>query len=147
MAPPTPTAKTPATGRSPGVQVVWLKRDLRLGDHEPLAEAAARGPVVVLHVWEPSVWATEELQRCHFRFVDESLRELQEELVGCGGRLTCRIGEMPAVLAELHRDLAPVGGIAGLWSHEETGLRITFDRDLAVGAWCRQHGIPWQECR
>ena len=38
--------------------VVWFKRDLRLHDHAPLAEAARRGPVLALHVQEPSLWAS-----------------------------------------------------------------------------------------
>jgi deoxyribodipyrimidine photo-lyase len=38
------------------VQVVWFKRDLRVRDHEPLTEAAKRGPVVPLYVVEPALW-------------------------------------------------------------------------------------------
>ncbi|MFZ9965204.1 MAG: deoxyribodipyrimidine photo-lyase, partial [Terrimicrobiaceae bacterium] len=34
-------------------QLVWFKRDLRVEDHRPLAEAAKRGPVVCLYVYEP----------------------------------------------------------------------------------------------
>jgi len=30
-------------------------------------------------------------------------------------------------------------------AHEETGNAHTFARDLAVGRWCRQHGVAWQE--
>ena len=40
-------------------------------------------------------------------------------------------------------DLRRRVAIAGLWSHEETGNGWTYQRDLAVGAWCLQHGIVW----
>lgn len=32
------------------VQVVWFKRDLRVHDHRPLSEAAARGPVLAVYI-------------------------------------------------------------------------------------------------
>ena len=37
------------------VQCVWFKRDLRIGDHAALAEAAKRGPVLPVYVIEPSI--------------------------------------------------------------------------------------------
>ena len=36
--------------------VVWFKRDLRVQDHAPLAEAVARGPVLCLYILEPALW-------------------------------------------------------------------------------------------
>ena len=41
--------------------VVWLKRDLRLDDHAPLAHAAAARaldgtPMIALAAFEPEVW-------------------------------------------------------------------------------------------
>ncbi len=36
-------------------------------------------------------------------------------------------------------------GVAGLWSHEETGNGWTYARDRRVAAWPRAHGIPWHE--
>ena len=38
------------------IQVVWFKRDLRIRDHAPLAEAAVAGPVPPLYVVEPDYW-------------------------------------------------------------------------------------------
>lgn len=123
------------------MQVVWLKRDLRLGDHAPLWYASRLGPVVAVYVFEPSVWQSGEYDETHLRFVSESLRELQQSIATRGGRLLIRVGELPAVLAELHRRTP----ISGLWSHQETGTRITYDRDQRVLAWCREHSIDWQE--
>ena len=41
-------ARDPGLGRRADWQVVWFKRDLRLGDHAPLAEALRQGPVIGL---------------------------------------------------------------------------------------------------
>ncbi|MEL6266094.1 MAG: deoxyribodipyrimidine photo-lyase/cryptochrome family protein, partial [Pseudomonadota bacterium] len=52
-----------------------------------------------------------------------------------------RRGEALAVLQGLHAQR----GIAGLWSHQETGERWSYDRDLAIAAWARSAGIRWVE--
>jgi glycerophosphoryl diester phosphodiesterase len=40
---------------------------------------------------------------------------------------------------EVVRVLEGLGPFAALWSHEETGNAWTYRRDIAVGAWCREH--------
>lgn len=50
--------------------VVWLKRDLRLSDHGPLAAAAAaRRPTVVLYVYEPSMLQAIDFSCCHLQVI------------------------------------------------------------------------------
>lgn len=124
-----------------GVQVVWLKRDLRVEDHRPLAEAAKRGPVVLLYVYEPSVVGAEDFDACHLDFINASLSALELELGAWGGRVVYRVGEVVEVLGALHREV----GIDGLWSHEETGNAITYARDKAVKRWACSVGVPWVE--
>ena len=38
------------------LQLVWFKRDLRLVDHRPLAEAMVLGDVLPLYIVEPEFW-------------------------------------------------------------------------------------------
>ena len=128
-----------------GVAVVWLKRDLRTIDHAPLAEAARSGPMIVLYVYEPCVLDQPEFHPQHLRFANDCLREVGARLRELGGRLTLRIGPMPNVLERLHRELESAGGIAGLFSHEETGTLATYERDKAVARWCASAGVRWRE--
>ena len=121
--------------------LVWLKRDLRIDDHEPLAMAARSGPCIVLYVYEPEYYASAEFAPAHHHFIDACLRELEEALRARGGTLVYRVGAMPDVLASLHTD----SPIESLQSHEETGTALTYARDRRVRAWCRAHGIPWIE--
>ncbi len=122
-------------------RVVWFKRDLRLHDHAPLAEAARLGPVLCLYVIEPSLWAQPDAAAQHWLFVRESLQALDGELRRHGGRLQVAVGEVVDVLDRLHR-IAP---FLGLHAHEETGNGHTYARDVAVGRWCHEHGVAWQE--
>jgi len=122
-------------------QVVWLKRDLRVRDHRPLFQAAARGPCVCLYVYEPEVYGADDFDPSHLEFINRSLAEVDRSLRGIGGRLTTRVGRMPDVLDELDRAV----GVGALWSHQETGGSITYARDRRVAAWARDRGVAWHE--
>jgi deoxyribodipyrimidine photo-lyase len=124
------------------IEIVWFKRDLRTADHRPLARAAATGrPVVPLYIAEPGWWAEPDMAGRHWAFIAGSLSELRADLAARGAPLVVRAGEAVAVLSELQARF----GIAGLWSHEETGGAWTFARDRAVGAWARANAVPWTE--
>lgn len=125
------------------VQLVWFKRDLRVEDHRPLHEAAQRGPVLCLYVYEPDLHGSAEFTPAHLVFLRESLVSLQRSLCDLGGTLVLRRGRVAEVLHALHREASFVA----LWSHEETGSERTYRRDREVKAWCREQGIPWHEFR
>ena len=127
------------------MHVVWLKRDLRLDDHGPLAEAGrlceTGASMIALYVHEPSVWSAPDADASHLAFVDESLDELERAIESIGGRLVRRVGEVVDVLARLHA----AESIESVLAHEETGNGITYARDRAVARWCRARGIALRE--
>lgn len=125
------------------MNVVWFKRDLRLDDHAPLAEAAAAGLVLPLYIVEPELLDSPEWDGRHGRFIAESLAELDAGLRRRGAFLAVRTGEAAAVLAALHAERP----ISALWSHAETGNALTYARDRRVAAWCAAAGVPWHERR
>ncbi len=128
-------------GAGSGLQIVWFKRDLRIHDHRPLLEASRRGAVLPLLVVEPQLWQQPDASARQWAFAAESIAELRQELAALGQPLVVRVGDVVAVLERARRQL----GVAGLWSHEETGNGWTFARDRRVAAWAGRHGIPWQE--
>jgi deoxyribodipyrimidine photo-lyase len=79
--------------------VLWFRRDLRLGDHLALAEAAGAGPVVPLFVLDPALLGPAGAPRTAFLY--RCLRALDESI---GGRLVVRTGDpvdvVPAVADE-----------------------------------------------
>jgi len=122
-------------------QLLWFKRDLRIGDHRPLAAAAARGRVLPLYVVEPELWQQPDRSARQWAFFAESLAELRDELARLGQPLVVRVGSAVAVF----RDLEAQFGIAAIHAHEETGCAWSWRRDRAVAAWCRERGIPLLE--
>lgn len=127
----------------PPLQVVWLKRDLRLRDHAPLAAAvAARDiPVLLLYCWEPPWEAAADFDLRHARFVWASLQEMQQRLRPHGLEVVVAHREVLATLEGLRQHFR----LVHLLSYQETGVARTYVRDRAVQAWARQHGIPWRE--
>jgi deoxyribodipyrimidine photo-lyase len=123
------------------VQVVWFKRDLRVRDHWPLAEACRRGAVFPLYIIEPSVLHAADYDPCHWTFIRASLTALRAALAERGGSLFVRVGEAADVFEALRHELH----IGGVWAHEETGNAITYARDRAVRRWAKAHGIAVHE--
>ena len=122
-------------------QVIWYKRDLRVGDHRPLATAAERGPVLPLYVAEPSIAADDDYLPRRWTLIREALVELRARLAKRGQPLVVRCGEMPAVLESIREQVGPLR----LWAHEETGNGRTFERDRRVRAWAEARGVPFTE--
>jgi deoxyribodipyrimidine photo-lyase len=123
------------------MHVVWFKRDLRVHDHAPLAQAAQHGPVLPLYIAEPSVLCAPDFDTAHWQFIHECLAELREALAALGAPLVVRVGEAVEVLAALHTQHP----FAALWAHEETGNALTYARDRAVRRWARTARIPVHE--
>lgn len=123
------------------VQLVWFKRDLRIDDHRPLAEAARRGPVLPVYVVEPGYWRQPDTAARHQAFIAESLADLHRALSDLGQGLVVEVGELPEVFERLHARF----GFAAIHAHEETGTDWTFARDRRVRAWCREKGIGLHE--
>jgi deoxyribodipyrimidine photo-lyase len=121
--------------------LLWFKRDLRLQDHPALTLAAGIGPVLPVHIVEPSIWGGPDASARQWEFVAESLAGLRADLAEQGAPLVVRVGEAVEVLDRLCRQHR----IRRIISHEETGNLATYARDRQVAAWARAAGIDWTE--
>ncbi|WP_173274116.1 cryptochrome/deoxyribodipyrimidine photo-lyase family protein [Thiosulfatimonas sediminis] len=126
--------------------VLWFKRDLRLADHLALCQAITacqtRGAKLFpLYIVEPEYWQLPDSSHRQWRFVADCLFDLQRELTDRGSALNYAVGEALEVFAELQRHYQ----IRAIYSHQETGNAWTFQRDLALKAWCAQQTIVWHE--
>ncbi|MEL7311724.1 MAG: deoxyribodipyrimidine photo-lyase [Pseudomonadota bacterium] len=121
--------------------VVWFKRDLRVADHAPLVQAAARGRVLPLYIAEPDVWSNGDLDAMHWEFVAEAVADLRAELAALGQPLVVRLGSAVEVFSALRTSV----NFDTIYAHEETGNQCTFQRDIAVGRWAREVGVEFRE--
>jgi deoxyribodipyrimidine photo-lyase len=125
------------------LNVVWFKRDLRVSDHAPLAAARTHGAVLPLVIDEPSILYAHDQSAQHIHFREECLAELKADLLYVGAVLHRECGEAVTVLESLWMKHP----FTRLWSHEETGNALTYQRDLAVKAWCQTRNVEWTEFR
>jgi len=124
------------------VNVVWFKRDLRLQDHAPLHLALQkRQSVLLLYIFEPILLKDSHYSERHFRFIKESLEELQKQLEAYHTQILIVEGNAEAVFKTIHQQLT----IKSVFSHQETGLQITFKRDKSLKILFKSLSIQWKE--
>ena len=147
----------------PNINVVWLKRDLRLQDHEPLANAINSDlPAVLLYVFEPELIEDAHYSERHWRFTTQSLQDINRSLrlkqhpekgstkninkaLDKSSKSFARVSVAHCSVLQALKELSNNYKIIELFSHEETGLDITFKRDKAVALYCNAHNISWIE--
>ncbi|MFD0959274.1 DASH family cryptochrome [Paenibacillus chungangensis] len=103
--------------------IVWFRNDLRVHDHEPLAQAAASGlPVVGLYCFDPrqygkTAYGFPKTGRHRARFIRESVAVLRTNLNKLGIPLLVRQGRPEEVLTDISASVA----ISELHYHHEWG--------------------------
>lgn len=128
------------------LNIVWFKRDLRIADHASLRAALGEGgPVVGCYTIESAVVGGPDFASRHWDCIAEALTDLRIALAEIGVPLLVLRREVLDVL-EGFREQARAQGLGlRLWSHQETGNDITFQRDRAVGRWAKSAGVDWTE--
>ena len=67
------------------LQIVWLKRDLRLHDHAAFAAAENAGlPYLAIYILEPSLIEYPDTSLRHLQFIYHSIRDMNEQLRDAG---------------------------------------------------------------
>lgn len=123
------------------ISIVWLKRDLRLNDHEPFYLAQKEGlPILVLYFFEPSLSYHYDFDIRHWRFVRQSLEDMEKSL----GR---------SFISIYHQEVIPVLSdilnktkVKKVFSHMETGVSLTYERDKEVSRLLKKAKVQWKEC-
>lgn len=123
------------------ISIVWFKRDLRLNDHAPLKAAIESGnKLLLLYCFEPELIIDPHYDLRHWRFIWESLCDINRTL-NENQSLTILHAPFRDVLSKLSDQYK----IEALYSHEETGLKVTYDLDKWVKEFCLSKGIKWIE--
>ncbi len=120
----------------------WIKRDFRLLDNAALVQClAAHDEVLPLFVFERDYIAQPDVSPMHVRAWTQALGDLQERCRALGGEVLVSKGELRKVLTNIRKEW----GFTAIYSHEETGNGWTYQRDLELAEWCREHQVVWRE--
>lgn len=110
------------------LNIVWLKRDIRVEDHLAFFEARKRGPVLAVYVYEPEYWDLPDTSPRQWGFIRESLVELAPQLARLGIPLLAFCGDA----ASAFRRVAEMVALQSVHAHQETGNSWTFKRDRQI---------------
>lgn len=124
------------------INIVWFKRDLRFIDHEPLYVAQQENiPLLLVYFFEPSIMNNDDSDVRHWRFIYQSLVDMQ-----------CKLNNVSAQIYYFHSEAAPVFEVLArtyqirtVFSHQEIGNKITYDRDIAMHRFFQEKEILWKE--
>ena len=123
------------------LNVIWLKRDLRLSDHEALYRALeTKKRCLIVYVFEDTLLNDFHYSVRHFDFIKQSLVDLNKQLANVGSQVLCIKGSVMEVLEKISKHYSIT-----LYSHQETGIGLTFDRDKAIKKWTDEQGVKWKE--
>jgi deoxyribodipyrimidine photo-lyase len=115
--------------------LLWLRNDLRRGDHPALAAAARSGPVSVCFVLDPAIFSSSATVSAGW--LAATLRALDDDF---DGGLCLRIGDPAVVIPEL---AASIGANQVVVSAETEPAALA--RDAAVRKALIERGIAWIE--
>jgi len=144
------------------IDVVWLKKDVRLHDHGPLLSIAqSNRQCIILYLYEPDQLSEKTVHGSHVAFVNEGLVDLDLRLSSGSNEpaatnnsdtqaniyehkfqciTVCHAGAA-FTLRSIHKQ-RPINQIL---CHMESSHLKSFARDKAVRRWCRHEKIPIME--
>lgn len=126
----------------PNINIVWMKRDIRSQDHQPLAFAELEGiPYLIVYVFEPSIINYLDTSIRHLQFQYHSLLALNKTLEAFNRKVTICYGEILDVFDSVSKQYK----IHKIFSYQESGIQKTYDRDKSVALYCKKNNILWRE--
>jgi len=124
------------------ISVVWLKRDLRLHDNEAIKNAMQSGQrVLLLYAFEGLLLDDPHYSNRHWNFIKQSLEDINKDLEQFNTKVLSVNGEIFSVFNQLLSKY----NVKNVFSHQETGLLVTFNRDKEFTRYCRNNSIMWEE--
>ena len=127
----------------PKINIIWLKRDLRIRDNNVFYEASKSPSITTLLLYnlEPMILKDAHYSERHFQFIHQSIDDLNNQLASFNTHILFISENMISALLKLNQ----LFDIVTIFSHIETGLKITYDRDKHVANFCRNNDIEWKE--
>ena len=126
------------------VNIVWLKRDLRLTDHAPLYMAENDSlPYIILYIFDPDIISYPDTSIRHLQFQFHSLLSMNKALQQYSGKISMCYGKSHEVFETLINSF----DVKNVFSYQESGIQLTYDIDLILHKLFVTHHINWVQCQ
>ena len=124
------------------INIVWFKRDFRIIDNEALFYAHQSDlPLLLICFFEPSVMNYPDSDARHWRFIYQSIEDLNKKLEPFNSKIYFFHDEVKTVFLELIKTYE----IKTVFSHQEIGNKITYNRDIEMKDFFKKNDIHWKE--
>ena len=124
------------------INIVWLKRDIRSQDHWPLQMAEENPlPYLIIFLFEPTIISYPDTSLRHLQFQYHSILELNKKLLPYKKEVHIFYTEALTAFNAISAQYK----IVNIFSYQESGIQLTYDRDKNVARFCKAHLINWQE--
>ena len=122
--------------------IVWLKRDLRTQDHEPLYLAEnAKIPYIIIYIFDSNLLQHPDSGVRHLQFIYHSINAINKTLASSNAFVSIFYGNSLDIFEFLNTKF----DIQTIFSHNESGTERSWLRDKSISKFCKQHNILWQE--
>lgn len=123
-------------------QLFWFKRDLRLADNAPLQKAHAGGlPVLHIFLLEPLFKNHPAWSLRHWQAQYASAIELKKRLAAQQQTLLILHGSAADIFSALQQHLS----LKAVYSHQETDIEASYNRDKLLKKTFAEWRLPWYE--
>ncbi len=124
------------------INVVWLKRDLRLQDHVSLHEAEKSDlPYLIIYIFEPEIISYPDTSLRHLQFVYHSILSINNQLNKFNRKVDVYYADALLVFEFLNTQF----NIKNIFSYQESGIQLTWNRDKIVKSFFDKQKIKWVE--
>ena len=126
----------------PIINLYWFKRDLRIIDNVPhQISCDDEYPTLLFYLFEPILLNDLHHSQRHWTFITESINDLNNHLDKYKTKVHCY--KLDAI--NFLKKVTKYFKINKIFSHTETGIGITYKRDLEVSHFCKKNKIKWHE--
>ena len=124
------------------INLVWLKRDLRLHDNEAISNAVKNGKrFLIFYAFETILLNDPHYNNRHWNFIKQSLVDINIELKEHESKILSVTSDVIGLCNQIQNFYT----IETLFSHQETGILTTYTRDKEFKRYCRNNNIEWKE--
>ena len=124
------------------INIVWIKRDIRSQDHEAFHEAENSGiPYLPIFIFEPSMLKYPDCSLRHLQFQYLSIIQTNLSLA----KFNKEIQIFHAEAIDVFQKLSALFDIQTVFSYQESGISLTYERDKSIGQYLKSKQIQWVE--
>ena len=122
------------------INIFWFKRDIRLIDNLPLYHATKNKiPTLLVYFLEEELIKDPHYSDIHWNFVKESIKDID---ISLGKKSVLFIKSDPIEAIKKIREKYDINSV---FSHQETGINLTYKRDIEFNHFCKIYSINWYQ--